>query len=97
LEIETFDTLGNSVSMSRSFTILKSGEAVLGDATGSATITPSINVTATPSAQPTLEPTLVFATSTATSTPPVSGGSVLPFTILSLVLLVIGAGIILLF
>lgn len=97
LEIETFDTLGNSVTMTRSFTILKSGEAVLGDATGSATITPTIVITATPSAQPTVEPTIIFATSTATTTPPVTGGSVLPFTILSLVLLVIGAGIILLF
>lgn len=97
LEIETLDTLGNSVTMSRIFTILKSGEAVLGDATGSATITPSVVLTATPSAQPTIEPTIIFATSTATTTPPVTGGSVLPFTILSLVLLVIGAGIILLF
>lgn len=97
LEIETLDTLGNSVIMTRSFTILKSGEAVLGDATGSATITPSVVITATPSAQPTVEPTIIFATSTATATPPVTGGSVLPFTLLSLVLLVIGAGIILLF
>ena len=42
--------------MTRSFTILKSGETVLGDATGSATITPTIVITATPSAQPTVEP-----------------------------------------
>ena len=93
LDVETFDAQGKLVTLSRSFTILKSGEAVLGDATGSATITP--DPTATPSAEPTLEPTIVFASSSAT--PPVSGASILPFTLLSLVLLVIGAGIILLF
>lgn len=93
LNIETFDAQGKLVTLSRSFTILKSGEAVLGDATGSATITP--DPTATPSAEPTLEPTIVFASSSAT--PPVTGVSILPFTLLSLVLLVIGAGIILLF
>lgn len=89
LNIETLDNQGKTYTLTRSFTILKSGEAVLGDATGSATLTPplpTIEVTATPS--PTLVPS---------STPPISGINVLPLSLVSLLLIVIGAGIVLLF
>ncbi|OGK31247.1 hypothetical protein A3B02_00275 [Candidatus Roizmanbacteria bacterium RIFCSPLOWO2_01_FULL_42_14] len=92
LTVQTGDTQGNVVTLTRAFTILKSGEAVLGEATASGTVTP----TASPSATPTLGPTAP-ETATATPTPPVSGINVLPITLVSLVLIVIGAGIILLF
>jgi hypothetical protein len=91
LQVETRNALGEPVVLSRSFTILKSGEAVLGDATGSATLTPT--QIPTPEVTATASPTVV----TAIPTPPVTGFSVLPFTILSVVLIVIGAGFILLF
>lgn len=91
LQVETRNALGQPVVLSRSFIILKSGEAVLGDATGSATLTPT--QIPTPEVTATASPTVV----TAIPTPPVTGFSVLPFTILSVVLIVIGAGFILLF
>ncbi len=88
LTIETRDGQGKLYTLTRTFTILKSGESVLGDATGSAelTPTPTVEVTATPS------PTLVPST-----TPPVTGINLLPMSLVSLLLIVIGAGIVLLF
>jgi hypothetical protein len=91
LIVSTRNAQGQPVQLSRSFSILKSGEAVLGDATGSATLTPTLfptpETTATPS------PTTVELT----PTPPVTGISIIPFALISLVLIVIGAGIVLLF
>ena len=51
LTVKTEDGKGTPVTLTRSFTIAKSGEQVLGDATPSGTITPS----ATPSAEPTAQ------------------------------------------
>lgn len=92
LSIDTRNAFGQPVLLSRAFTILKSGEAVLGDATGSATLTPTEMPTPQVT-QATSSPTLI----TAIPTPPVTGFSVLPFSIISIVLIVIGASFILLF
>lgn len=89
LVIETQDSSGKKYIQNRTFMILKSGESVLGDATGSATLTPSPTPTPEPTA--TATPTL-----TPSSTPPVTGINIVPLTLISLVLIVIGAGIVLL-
>lgn len=54
LSMSTTDTYGSPYYLERSFTILKSGEAVLGDATGAATLSPSPFV---PQETPTTAPT----------------------------------------
>ncbi len=89
LVIETIDSTGRKYVQSRLFRILKSGESVLGDATGSATLTPSPTPTPDPTATP--SPTIQIS-----STPPVTGLNIVPLTLISLVLIVIGAGIVLL-
>lgn len=88
LKIETTDSTGRKIMLTRTFVILKSGESVLGDATDSASVTPSPSPSPTATATPTL--------TTPTSTPPVTGVSMVPLSLLSLVLIVIGAGIVLL-
>lgn len=93
LSVETQDTSGRIITLSRTFTILKSGEAVLQAATGEATLTP----TEIPTPTEVLDTEEPEVTSVETPTPPVSGINILPFTVLSLALVVIGAGIILLF
>lgn len=92
LTVDTYGAQGQLVNFTRTFTILKSGEAVLGDATGSATLTPTTSPT--PEITSTPVPTVLV---TLTPTPPVTGFNILPFTLVSLVLIVIGTGIILLF
>lgn len=94
MTIETTDDRGQAVTLTRAFTILKSGESVLGDATGEGELTPTVSPTATPEA--TLIPTMI-ATASATPSPPVSGMSILPIALLSIVIIAIGAGFILLF
>ena len=68
--IESTDKYGRKVILSRQFAVLKSGEAVLGDATPSAsltpTATPSAEISITPTSEPTLTPT---PTETPTPTP----------------------------
>ena len=88
------DKQGKSVSINRIFNVAKSGEQVLGSATNSATLTPrptdSIEIT-TPT------PTLA-ETDFSTPVPPVAGGFNMPLIVISsLALIVIGAGIILIF
>lgn len=92
LNIDTRGVSGEIVSLSRAFTILKSGEAVLGEATPSGTLTPTL----TPTSEPTEIP-IITSGPTVTPAPPVSGFNILPITLISLVLIVIGGGIILLF
>lgn len=92
--VTTADDRGQILTLTRAFTILKSGESVLGDATGEGELTPTLSPTATPVA--TLVPTTV-ATSSATPTPPVTGFSILPIALVSIVIIAIGAGFILLF
>lgn len=105
LIIDTVDEDGKQIHLTRAFSILKSGEAVLGNATDSATLTPTVrpSTTVTPSITVSLTPS-PEATATAsptvismTPTPPVSGFDILPFTMISLVLIVIGGAIVLLF
>ncbi len=96
LRVETADAQGKLLTLTRSFTILKSGEAVLQAATPSGTITPTETVTPTEETTPT-PTTEVTVTPTVSSTPPVTGINIVPFSIISLVLIGIGAGIVLLF
>lgn len=61
--IQTTDTNGRSLSMTRSFSIFKSGEQVLSASTPSATLIPS------PTSAPTIVPTITPILPTATPTP----------------------------
>lgn len=54
--ITSVNEKGTPVALTHSFTVLKSGTQVLGDATPSATLAPTPTSIATPSATPTLEP-----------------------------------------
>lgn len=90
--IEGFDQNGNLITTSRTFVVLKSGEAVLGDATPSATIevpTPTVSISVTP--ESTLTPTLTPSpspiptdTPQPTTEPPRSGTGMLTATLVTL-------------
>lgn len=104
LKINTVDTSGRPLALERSFTVLKDGEAVLGQATGSATITPSITDTPVATSSPTeiLTPTptiidIVPTDVTATPPPPISGNSTLPFITMSIALIILGAGLLIIY
>ncbi len=104
LVMKTTDEKGKEVVINRSFSIPKGGEAVLGEATGSATITPQATVTTGPTTAPTETPTLTSTlapTTGLTITPspslPVTGGNFFSVSIFSVALIVLGAGIILIF
>lgn len=103
LIVDTTDEFGRNVTLSSTFTILKSGEAVLGEATDSATLTPTASPSEsnTPTPQEALSstptPTSALGTPTPTPTPPQTGINILPLTVLSVILIVVGAGFILLF
>lgn len=56
--ITTIDQRGKPAAFTHTFTILKSGTQVLGDATPSATLVPTITPEATPSATPSATPTI---------------------------------------
>ncbi|KXK12040.1 MAG: hypothetical protein UZ22_OP11002000157 [Microgenomates bacterium OLB23] len=91
LELTTQDATGKPIAMERSFRIEKSGQSVLGEATPSATLTPEASptaelITAVPS------PTQFIPT--AVPSLPQTGGSILPFAMLSVALVIIGAGMI---
>jgi len=91
LELTTKDAQDQKVVVTRSFTIEKSGESVLGDATPSATLTPIASPTAqliTETPSPTkILPTIVPSI-------PQTGTSILPFGIASVLLIIIGVGMI---
>jgi hypothetical protein len=102
LSIETTDAENRKVALSRSFTILKSGEAVLGESTPEATLAPTESPI-TPTAGPTLAPTDIPLTPTPgditglpsdmpTKPPPVTGSNIVPFATMSIVLIMIGIG-----
>ncbi|OGK24333.1 hypothetical protein A3C24_02220 [Candidatus Roizmanbacteria bacterium RIFCSPHIGHO2_02_FULL_37_24] len=93
LNVITEDNTGSKLALNRTFTILKSGEAVLGSATPSGTITPQIFPTIAPTALPSLSPIQL----TPTSPPPVTGSNITSFAIFSVALVLFGAGMILLF
>lgn len=83
--VEGFDDSGNPITLSRKFIVLKSGEAVLGEATPSASLTPTVSATNTPSPSPFSQitpttpiisptPTTAVPTTPPQITPPPSGG-----------------------
>lgn len=91
LEVVTQNEEGETVTLLRDFFIEKSGESVLGDATPSASLTPV--------ASPTAE--LITETPSPTEVPPTSvpslpetGNNILPFGVASLLLVIVGAGMI---
>lgn len=88
LVAESKDALGNKLSKTSSFYVAKSGEQVLGEATGSATLTVTPTLT--------IIPTSIQPTFTSVPSPPVAGAFNLPIALLtSLSLIVIGIGVIL--
>lgn len=90
LQLTGFNKEGIKINKSRSFTIAKGGEQVLGESTPSA-------ITTTPEATPTLEPTLIPTLVTATPQPtiPVSGNSAIYMWIASLAFIILGFSLIL--
>ena len=69
ISIQGYDEKGNLVTVNRKFIVLKSGEAVLGDATPSASLTPSPLSKITPTITPTLNPSQPSLTPSPTSFP----------------------------
>ncbi|KXK08623.1 MAG: hypothetical protein UZ21_OP11001000614 [Microgenomates bacterium OLB22] len=96
--IEAKTTGKNSYSSKVSFTLLKSGEAVLGEATGSATLTPEPEPTSEASATGTIAPTSGPTSSipSATRTPPISGTTIVPALLIGTLSFFVGLGLILL-
>ncbi len=91
------DETGTLSKIERPFQIAKSGEAVLGEATGSATITPmatiSPTLTSTPTGALTATPSQTIVTTYITPTPPVTGFNPLPLVLSSTILVIIGLSI----
>lgn len=89
LLMTTEDDKGKEVKLQRNFVVAKSGEQVLGDATGSAIPTPTSTVQEYPTATPTI--------SVISPTPPVSGIDNKIFMYASVVLMIMGAGFLIVF
>lgn len=98
ITIVTKDSKNKEVVLSRKFTMAKSGEQVLGEATAEAT----------PTTVPTLEPTTVLSPTvfvspyptqiiSVTPAPPVTGGNISPFIYAGASLIILGSGLILAF
>lgn len=108
----TVDTNGFPLTLRRVFSIIKSGEQVLGEATGSPTLIPTapivptyaISPTIMPTSMPTAMPTIVaYPTNVIptrfipTATPPVSGGVISGYLFVALFFIVVGTGLVLVF
>lgn len=91
LAIQSKNENNQTLGKERSFIVLKSGEAVLGEATPSATLTPPRE---TPTSTATATPTLALSL---TPTPPVTGFTILPFASIAAALVLFGLGLILVF
>ena len=100
LTATTKDKTGKVVQLSRRFTLIKSGEQVLGDsveATPSGTLTPSINPSVTVMVTtPTPEETGIIDEPTITPPPPVSGLNIVPYVFAGVGMMILGLGVILL-
>lgn len=109
----TVDGSGFPLTVRRTFSIIKSGEQVLGSATGSPTLVPTAPIVPT-YANPTIAPTLasvptlvptiaVYPTTVIptrfvpTATPPVTGGGITGFFFAALFCIVVGTGLVLAF
>lgn len=97
--LTTVNEKGKKVQITRTFTIAKSGEQVMGIATGSATpkLTPSptiVSPTHVPTKVASSSPTLIL---TLTKAPPDSGSSILPYALGSLSFIILGLGLMLAF
>lgn len=82
LEVKTTEVGGNVVTQKRQFTIAKSGEQVLGEATDEPTPVPTSTIAPTPISS--------FITKTPTPTPPVSGFNLNNLTVVSIFFIVVG-------
>ncbi len=97
--------VGATTIVKRSFTIIKSGEQVLGEATGSPTLAPTSPQA--PPIAPTITPLPTYASTVPTeiiptrfvptATPPVTGGGMSVYLFGALVCIVVGAGLVLAF
>lgn len=95
--VKTSDNEGRELVIRRIFTIAKSGEQVLGEATDEPTLSPTLTPTAIATASPT--PSNVYdATPTSTSSGvPVSGSNIFPYILAAGALIIAGVGVILAF
>ncbi len=98
LKVKTKDANGKDLLLTRKFTIAKSGELVLGEATAEAT--PTFIPPASP--LPTLSPTIIITpymtqSVTISSTPPTSGINIIPVSMASVSLIILGLGFLLAF
>ena len=104
LTATTKDKTGKVIQLSRLFTLIKSGEQVLGDsveATPSGTLTPSIDPSINPSVTvivttPTPAETGIIDEPTTTPPPPVSGLNIVPYVFAGVGMMILGLGVILL-
>lgn len=113
MTVTTEDKSGDNVTLTRKFTIAKSGEQVLGEASPSATIIPTASPSALPSSSPSatlavsLSPTITFPLFTATPISSITGRLVVsgtppgfngsPFVFGSIGLIIVGVGMMLIF
>ena len=97
IQVNTQDDEGKQIAFKRTFTILKDGEAILGDATTSGRLTPTVSpeLSTTPELSPTI--TEITPLPSPTKEPPISGSSIAPFILLGVALVIIGSGVVLLF
>lgn len=101
----TVDINNVPITLRRSFSIIKSGEQVLGEATGSPTLVPTLPTSTyiSPSLSPTILPTVIQYPTIVptrfipTTTPPVTGGGMASFAYLALFCIIVGAGLVLAF
>lgn len=94
LTVVTKDKNGKTLELVRNFTILKSGERVLGEATPSGQLSVTEAPSPVPSIQisPTPEPTQIVVTQVSlTATPPVTGGGMVPLVFVGTFLATFGA------
>jgi hypothetical protein len=110
ISASTVDISGFPLTLRRTFSIIKSGEQVLGTATGSPTLAPTSPIVPT-YANPTVVPTLIAMAPTSvvyptgitptlfipTATPPITGGGISTYLFSAIFCIVIGTGLVLAF
>lgn len=92
--IKSEDENKKNTTVRRNYTLLKSGEAVLAEATTSATLTPTeAPVTPTDIVEPTIIEPTIAPTESVTPPLPRSGMNIYPLTFMSLSLIIVGIGL----